>query len=166
MDLDTALNDKAPHSQRATDLLRADHQEISALFDDYQQAMDDDSPVRETLAQTICMQLDLHNRIELEVFYPIVRAEDVELIDEATQDHQEMAELINSLQGLPSEDANFDTRMLDLMDIVESHIATEEEELFPLLEDRIDATLRHLCTEIIRYKEQLVGSTQDVSGRA
>ena len=166
MDLDTALNDKAPHSQRATDLLRADHQEISALFDDYQQAMDDDSPVRETLAQTICMQLDLHNRIELEVFYPVVRAEDAELIDEATQDHQEIDALISALQALFVEDENFDARMLDLMDAVESHIATEEEELFPLLEDRIDGTLRHLCAEIIRYKEKQVGATEDLSGRA
>lgn len=166
MDLDTALNDKAPHSQRATDLLRADHQEISALFDDYQQAMDDDSPVRKTLAQSICMQLELHNRVELELFYQVVRAEDPELVDEAIQDHREMDALIDVLKTLPLENPNFDARMLDLMDVVESHIAMEEEELFPLLEDRIDATLRRLCAEIIRYKEQLVGSTGDLSGRA
>lgn len=166
MDLDTALNEKAPHSQRATDLLRADHQEISALFDDYQQLMDSASPVRETLSQAICMQLELHSRIECEVFYPVVRGEDTELVEEAVQDHEEMQALMDAIEKLPIEDENFDARMLDLMDVVEAHIATAEEELFPLLEDRIDPTLRHLCSEIIRYKERLVGSTEDISGRA
>lgn len=166
MDLDTALNDKPLPGSLATDLLRADHAAVSALFDDYQQALDDNSPSRDTLARAICMQLELHGRVEAELFYPVVREEDPDLIAESLQDHEEIAELIATLRDAAVDDENFDARMFELMDLVESHVASEEDELFPVLEERIAPVLHSLATEIIRYKESLVGSVDDVAARS
>ena len=166
MDLDTALSDKPLPGSLATDLLRADHQAVSTLFDDYQQALDDDSPSRVTIARAICMQLELHGRVESELFYPLVREEDPDLISESMQDHEDIAALIAALRDASGEEEGFDARIFELMDLVEAHVATEEDELFPLLEERIRPVLHSLGAEIVRYKERLVGSVDDVSARA
>ncbi|HKO88460.1 MAG TPA: hemerythrin domain-containing protein [Burkholderiales bacterium] len=165
MDLDTALTDKSLCGG-ATELLRADHEEISRLFDSYQEAMDTASPVRNSLAQAICMQIELHSRVEAEVFYPNVRNEAPDLVAESIEDHEEIAQIIGNLRAESLAIEACDGLMLDLMDLVESHMAAEELELFPLLEDRIPPTLRSLGAEIFRYKEDLMGSTEEISGRS
>ncbi|HEY9379704.1 MAG TPA: hemerythrin domain-containing protein, partial [Burkholderiales bacterium] len=66
------MHDKDAHAQFATDLLRADHATVRALFDEYQNAMDEDAAARQVIAQEICMQLEIHHRVELELFYPAV----------------------------------------------------------------------------------------------
>jgi uncharacterized membrane protein YccC len=166
MDLDTALNDQPLAGSRATDLLRADHAAISALFDDYQQALNEDSPSRGALAQAMCMRLDLHGRVKSELFYPMVRVEDPDLIDELLQDYEEIAAQIAALREASIEEEDFDMRVLELIDLVESHLAIEEDELFPLLEERIAPVLCSLGAEIIRFRESLVGSVDDVAARS
>ena len=165
MDLDTALTDKSLGGS-ATELLRADHEEISRLFDSYQEAMDAASSVRNALAQAICMQVELHSRVEAEVFYPNVRDEAPELVAESIDDHEEIAQTIGALRETDLSLETCDGLMLDLMDQVESHMAAEELELFPLLEERISPELRSLGVEIFRLKEDMVGSTEDVAARS
>lgn len=165
MDLDSALTDKNLCCG-ATELLRADHEELSRLFDNYQVAMDDQSAVRGTLAHAICLQVELHSRIETAVFYPAVREDAPELVAESIQQHKEIAAVMSALREPELSVEDYDNLMLDLMDLVESLMAAEEMELFPFLEERIPATLRALGAEIFRHKEELVGSTEEIAARA
>ena len=71
----------------AVDLLEEDHREVEDLFDEYEKI--EDVSEKEQLALKICMALQVHTRIEEEIFYPAAREaiEKPELIDEAVVDH-------------------------------------------------------------------------------
>lgn len=166
MDIDTALNDKDADAQFATELLRSDHAEIRRLFEQYHDALDEDARHRQVLAQAICMQIELHSRVELEVLYPEVRDHDGALIADAVEDHAEIAEAIAQLRELPADSADYDDLIAELHDLVEDHFAEEESALFPDLEERMPAALTAMTGEIIAFKERLVGSTDDLESRS
>ena len=166
MDIDTAMHDKDPDVHLATELLRTDHATIRELFDEYREALDEESEVRQTIAQEICMQIELHGRVELEVFYPAVREEDSGFIDNAVEDHAEISDAIAEIRELAADSDEYDDYILELMDLVEEHVAEEEDVLFPELEERMPATLASLTDDIIGFKERVVGSTEDLSGRS
>src|SRR5690606_11035775 len=121
-----------------------------------------DSAARQVIAQEICMQLELHSRVELEVFYPAIHEEDESLIDNAIDDHEEIAATIEEIRELPTSSDEYDDYIMELMDMVEQHVIEEESVLFPELEERIPETLSALTEEIIHFKERIVGSTDDL----
>ena len=164
MDIDTAMQDKDDDVHLATELLRQDHAVVRDLFDQFQDAMDEDGSARQVIAQEICMQIELHSRIELEVFYPAVRDEDESFIDNAVEDHDEIASTIAEIRELPTTSDEYDDYIMELMDMVEEHVTEEEEVLFPELEERIPATLATLAEDIIAFKERVIGSTDDLEG--
>lgn len=167
MDIDTALNDKDPDAQLATGLLRDDHAVIRALFEQYHDARDEDAENRQVLAQAICMQMELHSRIELEVLYPGVREHDGDaLIADAIENHKEIAAAIAELRELPADSDDYDELIAELHDLAEDHFAEEETALFPDLEERIPAALAGMTEDIIAFKERLVGSTDDLESRS
>jgi hemerythrin superfamily protein len=166
MDLESAISGNATDGDRATDLLRADHEHVDGLFEQYRDAMDASAENRGPLAQEICMQLEMHADIEEEIFYPAVRQEADDLVEESLQEHADVRECIDVLRELRPEDAEFDATMLRMMQLVESHVATEEDELFPPLEERMPTTLQRLATDILQRKEELAGSVEDVASRS
>lgn len=166
MDIDSAMNDKDIDAQLATELLREDHATLRQLFEEYQDAMDEDSPSRQSIAQEICMQLELHSRVELEVFYPAVHDEDSGFVDNAIEDHEEIAGIIEEVRGLPASSSEYDDYIIELINMVEEHVAEEEDVLFPELEERMPATLAAMTEDIIGFKERIVGSTEDLEGRS
>lgn len=166
MDIDTALNDKDPDAQLATELLRSDHAQIRALFEQYHDAEKEDAENRQVLAQAICMQIELHSRIEIEVLYPQVREHDDALIADAIEDHAEIADAISELRELPADSDDYDDLIAELHDLVEDHFAEEEAALFPDLEERMPAVLADMTEDVIAFKERLVGSTDDLESRS
>ncbi len=166
MDLESAIDGKARAGDRATDLLRIDHQQVNELFEQYRDAMEDESEARASVAQDICMQLEMHSRIEEEIFYPAVREEAEDLVQESLAAHADVMECIEILKDLGPDDPEFDTTMLRMMEIVEGHVAEEEDELFPPLEERMPTTLERMVPDILQRREELVGSTEDLSGRS
>jgi len=165
MDIDTAMQDK-DDANLATELLRHDHAVIRQLFDQFQDAIDEDGHARQAIAQEICMQLELHSRVELEVFYPEVHEEDPGFVDNAVDDHEDIAATIEEIRELPAASEEYEDYILELMDMVEEHVTEEEEVLFPDLEARIPDTLATLTDDIIAFKERVVGSVEDLEGRA
>lgn len=166
MDIDTVMHDKDAAGPLATDLLRADHALLRRLFEQYQDAGGEEAGTRQIIAQEICMQLELHSRVELELFYPAVGDEDAGFIDMAIEHHAEMAEAIGEIRELPAASDEYDDLVLTLRGIVDDHLTEEEEVLFPELEERMPETLVALTDEIIELKERIVGSTEDLEGRA
>jgi len=165
MDIDTAMQGKGEGAVLATDLLRADHETVRQLFDAYQDALDSDASSRQSIAQEICMQLELHSRVELEVFYPAIHDEDSDFVDTAVDEHEGLASTIAEIRVLPASSNEYDDHIFALMDLFEEHVTEEEEVLFPELEARIPTTLVSLTDDIIHFKERVVGSTEDLEGR-
>ena len=67
----TPARKAAAKPQDAIAMLRADHKNVSALFEQFEKSR---SPAKKkSLVQQICLELTVHAQIEEEIFYPAVQ---------------------------------------------------------------------------------------------
>jgi hemerythrin superfamily protein len=146
-------------AEAATDaltLLKADHEEVSELLEEFEEADDDD---KQDLAMSICTALTVHAQIEEEIFYPAAREElegdDLELVNEADVEHGAVKQLIAQIEALDGSDDHFNAMVKVLGEYVKHHVAEEENELFPKLEDS-DLDLSELGQRLQQRKTELM----------
>ena len=144
--------------QTATDaltLLKADHEEVSEMLDDFEAASDDD---KQDIAAGICTALTIHAQIEEEIFYPAAREvledEDAELVNEADVEHGTVKQLIAQIEDLDGSDDHFNAMVKVLGEYVKHHVAEEENQLFPKLEET-DLDLAELGQRLAARKAEL-----------
>jgi hemerythrin superfamily protein len=130
-----ATHDAAtPSTPDILSLLAADHAEVSAALDEYEDMGEDEdqSSSRQELAQRICRMLTVHSTIEEEFFYPAARAAGVEpdLLDEASVEHASVKRLIAQIQAVDSDDRLYDAKVKVLGEYVRHHVEEEEGPLF------------------------------------
>jgi hemerythrin superfamily protein len=96
---------------------------------------------RRATAERICGELEVHARIEEQVFYPAVRGlrdqKLTELVDESTDEHATIKERVRAARAALDDEEELRTRVGSLQDCVDHHVREEENEMFPLLEDRM-----------------------------
>ena len=113
-------------------LLTADHRQVRALFQQY--ADTPDPYLKQIIAEHVFAELTLHMLLEETVFYPAVAKQTDEegkgLVSEALQDHQQLRDLIATLQDV-AEDEAFETRFHALRGRVNQHCEDEETTMFP-----------------------------------
>jgi hemerythrin superfamily protein len=112
-------------------LLKADHREVQAMFDDYEGSENDNE--KAALSAKICKALKVHTQIEEEIFYPAARAAtgDDDLLDEAKVEHAGAKDLIAQIEAIKVGDNLYDAKVKVLGEQVKHHIGEEEDELFP-----------------------------------
>ena len=143
----------------AIKLLTADHQEVKALFKDYNKLAEKEGPAdeRQALAQKICLLLKVHTTIEEEIFYPAAREaiDDADLLDEATVEHASAKDLIAQIEGMSPDEDLYDAKVKVLGEYIEHHVKEEETELFPEVK-KSEADLAELGTEMATRKQALL----------
>jgi hypothetical protein len=110
----------------AISLLKKDHREVDAMFDEYEQLEGD----REKLAlfQQIALALKVHTRIEEEIFYPAERGEvEDDLLDEAQVEHDGAKKLIAEIEGMKPSEPLYDAKVKVLGEYVKHHVKEEEQ---------------------------------------
>jgi len=119
----------------AIDLLKKDHDEVDALFKDYEMLADGDGDAgdKRALSTQICGVLAVHAMIEEEIFYPVARKADVDadLLDEAEIEHGSAKELIAQIGAADASEPLYDARVKVLGEYIRHHVKEEENELFP-----------------------------------
>ncbi len=112
--------------QDATLLLDADHNEVIRMFEQYKAARDDSR--QQLLAARICQELEVHMRIEEEIFYPAYQQAtgDEEVLRDARREHQEARALIAQIAA-HRRDARL---VLALEDAILHHVNDERERMF------------------------------------
>ena len=124
----------APSTPDILSLLAADHAEVSAALDEYEDMGEDEdqSSGRQELAQRICRMLIGHSTIEEEFFYPAARAAGVapDLLDEASVEHASVKRLIVQIQSADLDDRLYDAKVKVLGEYVRHHVEEEEGPLF------------------------------------
>jgi hemerythrin superfamily protein len=119
----------------AIDLLKKDHDDVDALFKDYQMLAegDGDEGDRRALSTQICGMLAVHAMIEEEIFYPAAREAEVDavLLDEAQIEHASAKQLIAEIGAARASDPLYDARVKVLGEYIRHHVKEEESELFP-----------------------------------
>ena len=143
----------------AIDLLKKDHDEVEALFKDYQLLAegDGDAGDRRALSTQICGMLAVHAMIEEEIFYPAARQAGVDpaLLNEAAIEHGTAKELIAQIGASQASDSFYDARVKVLGEYIEHHVKDEEDDLFPACR-KTDMDMEAIGMRLQRRKEQLL----------
>ena len=125
----------------AVQLIKQDHKKVANLFDKFQKTKGQDA--KRQIAEQVMEELEVHALVEEDIFYPAVRTELSEgvLIDEALKEHQAVKALIEELKVMEVNDEEFNDRWFELVEDVTHHVAEEESELLPLVEEsQLDMT--------------------------
>jgi len=132
-------------------LLDDDHNEVARLFQQYKAAHTPNEQL--LLARRICRELQVHMRIEEEIFYPAFAraARNDELVQEGEREHQEARALVERIEQAPT-DARL---MLELEDAVLHHVNDEREKMFPQARKTQGLDLAQLAQQLETRKSEL-----------
>ncbi len=121
-------------------MLREDHEKVKRLFEEFERAEDDEQ--RQQIAEAAMRELEIHSRLEEEVFYPAVRQSDPEkeadTVNEALEEHHVVDLLINELRSMNGSDEQYKAKFTVLSENVEHHIEEEETDMLPDARKQID----------------------------
>lgn len=126
----TRSNSDTDSKTDAVSLLKADHEKVSDLFADFEQA--DSNEEKKKLVSKICTELSVHSQLEEEIFYPAFKAanEDHELVPEATVEHRTIKDLIEQLEGAEPSGEDYNAKVKVLAEYVKHHVKEEHSEMF------------------------------------
>jgi hemerythrin superfamily protein len=122
-----AVNRSTRPSLDAVELLKADHTQVAAWFEEFESARS--ATRKEELAQQICAALTVHAAIEEEIFYPafLEATGETDLHHEAEVEHQGAKTLIEQIEASDPEDEYFDAKVTVLAELVRHHVNEEEQ---------------------------------------
>jgi hemerythrin superfamily protein len=149
-----ALNKLSP---TITDMIRFDHSHVMVTFHQY--TRDKPASVKKALAETVCTAVDVHAKLEEEIFYPVMRqiTTDDTVMRRSEPEHEEMRTVIALLRRTDPHDPDHDRLMLELMRHVIHHVADEETVLLPQAEALLDKDrLSELGAQMTKRRLELV----------
>ena len=114
------------NSPDAVALLKADHEKVAGLFEDYEKASGDGK--KQKIAEEICMELTVHATIEEEIFYPACEGKvEEDLLKEAYVEHDGAKLLIAEIEAGSPSDEYYDAKVKVLSEQIEHHVEEEEQ---------------------------------------
>ncbi|MGH7314323.1 MAG: hemerythrin domain-containing protein [Candidatus Rokuibacteriota bacterium] len=137
-------------------LLTKQHREVEALFKRVEKS-EHPAESKQLLGQ-IKQSLELHTRLEEEMFYPAVRGLETkkaeEMILEAYEEHHVVKLVLAELPKVDPEDERFHAKMTVLQELIEHHVDEEEKEMFKLAkklgEEELEAIGERMAAEAER----------------
>lgn len=146
MTTQTKKNHTAKHSRSpVTKLLEKQHREAKALFHKLEKG--EGNPKQ--LVQELADALAAHMAIEQDLYYPAAKKIDEEMIYESFEEHS-LAEVgIKRLLATKPSDDSFKAHVTAVKELIEHHVEEEEEDLFPKVDQKLDAgILAELAAEM------------------
>jgi hypothetical protein len=141
------------------EMLKQDHQKVKKAFRDAQKLdpHEDTDELRQLVEQT-CAELDVHARLEEELFYPAARdaVQDTELLDEAEVEHSSLKMLVAQLQELSPADEKYAATFKVLGEYVKHHVREEEGQIFEQVGGRSKVQWEELQQQMLTMREQLM----------
>ena len=157
----------------AIQLLKQDHKTVRGLLSDLEATTRRALKRRGELLAKVAREIDVHTRIEEEIFYPAFkqagdRGEDAQLYHEARADHRAAGEMVlpDLLKTAPDSE-EFGGRAKVLKELVEHHAREEEREMFPRARQLLTAAqLRELGERMMERKQELLAGSVAAVKRA
>jgi hemerythrin superfamily protein len=134
-------------------LLTKQHREVESLFKRVEKS-EEPSECKELMGQ-IQQALELHTKIEEEIFYPALRGVESkkaeEMVLEAYEEHYVVKLVLTELPKIDPEDERFHAKMTVLKELIGHHVEEEEGEMFKLAKkidkEELDALGERMAAE-------------------
>jgi phage I-like protein len=143
----------------ALTMLRKDHDEVKELL---KQASDAETTEKQELFTKIKAELEVHETIEEEIFYPALKEhpKTKELALEGYEEHDVVDHVMSELAALSPQDETWDAKFKVMEENLKHHINEEEREMFEQAKKVFsDDELEELAERMEQRKSQLQPSS-------
>ena len=140
----------------ALELLKADHKTVTELLDELEDTTERAVKTREKLFAKVYGELILHEKLEEELLYPLLKQEDStkEITLESYQEHHVIDILLKELNKMNVTDEAWSAKIKVLKENLEHHIQAEENKMFPKTKKIMDkSTLIQLGEKMQQIKQ-------------
>lgn len=150
----------------ALELLEEDHERVKDLLSRLEK--EKGAKARERLFTEVKQELEVHEAIEEEIFYPALqehpKAKDIVL--EAYEEHNVVDMVMAEIEAIPFDDETWSAKLTVMKENVEHHIEEEEDQMFSQARKVFDADeLEELGTRMQGRKEELLAEAGSQQGR-
>jgi Hemerythrin HHE cation binding domain len=146
----------------ALTLLKSDHDKVKRLLTELDSTTERGVKTREDLFSTLHRELELHEMIEEEIFYPALKEHPKakDLVLEAYEEHHVVDSVMGELHSTPVDDETWGAKLTVMKENVEHHIEEEEHEMFKQARRVFDADeLEDLGQRMESRKQDLLSSS-------
>jgi uncharacterized membrane protein len=153
-------------SPNAITMIKADHDKVEDLYQCYQN-LDGRPAEQRAIVQHLCHELEVHAKLEEDIFYPAVQAKlgenGTSLVQEGVKEHNTMKQLISQLQMGDLAVADYDSTVHKLMRGVQHHVREEENDMLPQAAQHMGDDLERLGMQM-QQRKQALQTTMSVTG--
>ena len=116
----------------AISLLEEDHKKVKKLIAELDGTTERGVKTREELFTRVKQELDVHEAIEEEIFYPALKEHPkaTDLVLEAYEEHNVVDMVVKEIEGVAYDDKTWGAKLTVMKENVEHHIDEEETEMF------------------------------------
>jgi len=148
---------------KATDVLKNAHELFRKLFTEHRGSSPDK---KREIFRTLKRELEIHARIEEELFYPAVvklrSSEARAIVRDGLEEHQILEGLLAEIDQMDVKDQGYDERIAALRESLERHLRDEEDRIFAqALSHLSEARLEKIGSDMQARKQKLRGSSSD-----
>ena len=144
----------------AVQMIRQDHKKVQGLFKKFDQAKK--NAAKKGIADQVIQELEVHAKLEEEIFYPAIRKElgEEEMLDEAKKEHQQAKDIMRELKTMNGgEDDELEEKFSELVECIQHHVEEEEGEMLPKVEES-EMDLADYGEQMSKRKKELTGGSQ------
>jgi hemerythrin-like domain-containing protein len=148
----------------ALTLLKEDHDKVKKILNELDSTTDRGVKTREELFTKVKTELQIHESIEEEIFYPALKEHPKakEIVLEAYEEHNVVDMVMKEIEGIPYEDETWGAKLTVMKENVEHHIEEEEKEMFGQARQVFEKEeLDKLGQRMESRKEQLMSGAMD-----
>jgi hemerythrin-like domain-containing protein len=116
----------------AISLLKEDHDKVKKILEDLDETTERGVKTREELFTKVKGELEVHEAIEEEIFYPALKEHPKakDLVLEAYEEHNVVDMVMQEIEGVPYDDETWGAKLTVMKENLEHHIEEEEGEMF------------------------------------
>jgi hemerythrin-like domain-containing protein len=143
----------------AVTLLKDDHDTLKKILNDLDSTTERGVKTREELFTRVRRELEVHEAIEEEIFYPALKEHPKakDLVLEAYEEHNVVDMVMAEIQDTPYDDETWGAKLTVMKENIEHHIEEEEGEMFPQAREVFERSeLQELGDRMQARKEELL----------
>jgi hemerythrin-like domain-containing protein len=147
----------------AVKMLKTDHDKVKKILADLDATTERGVKTREELFTKVKQELQIHESIEEEIFYPALKEHPKakELVLEAYEEHHVVDTVMAEIAEVPFDDETWGAKLTVMKENVEHHIEEEEDEMFKQARQVFSAgELEELGDRMQTRKDELLAQAQ------